>query len=302
MPARFQRYIVPDYRRPQALVVPHCHSSIRELLEVVAERAAEHVGVILLAQQKELSEAFVAAQRSPDHFHLVTAPYDTPWIRDRSPVAVSERRSVQWVLPKLDTPDRPLDEALFGNIVRKPLASTTIPLPQGNLVAGPRGRAVVLLRDEHDAAFMTASLEPLSRVLGVHRWITAPAFANELTGHADVHVRFLSPELAAIAWSADLAEDRERAAYLEQAMQRALPDIEILRLPMRSQGSSYASPLNWLQFGRHLLVPRYEITPPEDEQQIQSLLVARGYQLEFIDSPTLEYGGSLHCLTASIFT
>ena len=89
-----------------------------------------------------------------------------------------------------------------------------------------------------------------------------------------------------MAWSETLAEDRDVAMDLEARVTGALPGIEILRLPMRSEGRHYASPLNWVQIGRTLLVPRYALTPPDDS--------------ELIDSPTEEFGGSLHCLTASI--
>ena len=69
------RLIVPDYRRPRALLVPHYHSTIGGLLEAIATHAARHVGVILLSQDARRSEDFVAAQDDPERFRIVTAPY-----------------------------------------------------------------------------------------------------------------------------------------------------------------------------------------------------------------------------------
>jgi agmatine/peptidylarginine deiminase len=141
----------------------------------------------------------------------------------------------------------------------------------------------------------------MKNVLGVAQWILAPAFSQEVTGHADVHVRFLGPKLAAVAWSRDNPEDRERIACLEARVAEALPGIHIMRLPLRSEGPHYASPVNWLQFGRHLLLPRYDLTPAEDIHAIKQTLADRGFHITFIHSPTLEYAGSLHCLTASVY-
>ena len=118
--------------------------------------------------------------------------------------------------------------------------------------------------------------------------------------HVDRQVRFLSTRCAAVAWNESIAEDRERAEAVEAAVNAALPGIAVLRLPMRSAGSAYASPLNWLQFGRRLLIPRYDLTPAGDVERILRTLSDAGFAASFIYSPTLEQGGSLHCLTASV--
>ncbi len=248
-----------------------------------------------------MAQAFVNSQPVPELFHILTATYDTPWLRDRSPIAVKQGSNVHWVLPHLDTPERPLDEQLFRNITKKTVETTVVALPQGNLVAGPRGRAVVLLKDEDDKSTWCKHLDTLAPLLGVSHWILAPAFNKEVTGHADVHVRFLSSRLAAVAWNEEETEDQERTEYLEARIREAVSSIEIMRLPLRSDGAHYASPLNWLQLGKHVLVPRYPITPARDVQITKQRLEQAGFRPRFIYSPTLEYAGSLHCLTASIY-
>lgn len=296
-----RRLIVPDYRRPQALMVPHYDSTILSLLETVAEKASRRVGVVLLSRHPQLTAAFVAAQPNPAHFRIVTADYDTPWLRDRSPVAVRYGRSIDWVLPQMETDERPLDEVLFQSISGRPMEHLIGGLPHGNLVAGPAGSAMVMVRDGDDQASIEEGLAGIGDALGVRRWIVAPAFAREMTGHADVHARFLNPRLAAVARDPRAGEDRDRADALSARIREQLPDIELLELPLRSEGGHYASPLNWLQFGRHLLVPRYPITPAEDVAHTAKALDRNGYRCEFVYSPTLEFGGSLHCLTASLF-
>jgi len=283
-------------------MVPHYRSTILTVLEAIAAFAARVIGVVLLTNDREFTEAFVATQPHPERFSIVTAPFDSPWLRDRSPVAIRKNGAYHWAVTRLNPMNRPLDEVLFSRISRRSLGTVPIVLAHGNIVAGPRG--VVLTTDRilaENPHVEIASLRTAGRKLGIRRWIIVKSFAGEMTGHTDVYARFLVPGLLAVAWSETLAEDRDVAADLETRVGHALPGIEILRLPMRSEGRHYASPLNWVQIGRTLLVPRYALTPPDDTERIARSLRGAGFKSEFIDSPTEEFGGSLHCLTASIY-
>jgi hypothetical protein len=153
-----------------------------------------------------------------------------------------------------------------------------IVLAHGNIVAGPRGVAVTTNRVLADnPGTDVASLSAAVRRLGIRRWIIVRSFAGEMTGHTDVYARFLRPGLLAVAWSETLPEDRDVAVELEARVGRALPDIEIVRLPMRSDGHHYASPLNWVQVGRTLLVPRYALTAAADTERIARALRGAGF-------------------------
>jgi agmatine/peptidylarginine deiminase len=283
-------------------MVPHYRSTILAVLESIAAFAARVIGVVLLTSDPELTHAFVAAQPHPERFRIVTAPFDSPWLRDRSPVAIREGTRYRWAVTRLNPMNRPLDDALFSRISRHPLSHVPIVLAQGNIVAGPRGVALTTNRVLADNPGMDlAALTAAVARLGIHRWIIVPSFAGETTGHTDVYARFLRPDLLAVAWSETLAEDRGVAAEVEARVREALRGIDILRLPMRSEGHHYASPLNWVQIGRTLLVPRYALTPAEDTERIASVLRAAGFTPELILSPTEEFGGALHCLTASLY-
>lgn len=283
-------------------MVPHYRSTILTVLEAIAAFAARVIGVVLLSSDPEFTRAFVATQPHPERFSVVTAPFDSPWLRDRSPVAIRQGGGYRWAVTRLTPMNRPLDDVLFSRISRPRLDTVPIVLAHGNIVAGPRGVALTtdrVLADNPGAD--VASLSPAVAQLGIRRWIIVRSFAGEMTGHTDVYARFLRPGLLAVAWSETLAEDRDVATDLEARVIRALPGIEILRLPMRSEGRHYASPLNWVQIGRTLLVPRYALTPPDDTERIARSLRGAEFKSEFIDSPTEEFGGSLHCLTASIY-
>ena len=294
--------VIPDYRMPDAVMVPHYRGDLTSLLEEIATRVSRHAGVILLSGDTRFSKAFVAGQAHPRHFHIVGAPFDTPWIRDRSPVAIRDRDGVRWCIPRSNIAGRPHDDRLFHAIctARHPVIPIEH-LPHGNLVAGPGG-VMLVTRDALAAnRIRLTDLEACGPLLGVRRWLVFSGFANETTGHADVHVRFLSPRLAAVAWNLSVKADRARAQRLIDQIGDCLPKVKVLQIPIRSRGMRYASLVNWIQLGRRLVLPRYDLTPAEDIETTNRMLREHGFHCEWIYSPTLALGGSLHCLTASVF-
>ncbi len=294
--------IVPDYAVPDALMVPHYPPASLPLLEAVAIAAARHVGVILLSNHPAGTHAFIARQPDPERFSVVGADYDTPWIRDRSPIVVRESGGVRWVLPKMQDMKRGRDDALFETLSAVPTRPAPLVIAQGNLVAGPEGLAISTARVMTDNGFGDiAELAPAAAELGIGRWIVIPHFREEPSGHADVHVRLLAPDLAAVAWNAGDGGDRAVAEWVERELAASLPAARLLRIPLRRDGKRFASLVNWIQIGRELLIPRFEATPDADVVEARRVLEAEGFRCEFIASPTDELGGSLHCLTASIF-
>src|SRR5688500_18805968 len=153
-------------------MVPHYRSTILAVLESIAAFAARVIGVVLLTSDPEFTRAFVATQRRPERFSIVTAPFDSPWLRDRSPVAIRDGTRYRWAVTRLNPMNRPLDDALFSRISRPALTHVPVVLAQGNIVAGPRGVALTtdrVLADNPgmDMATLTASVARL----GIRRWI-----------------------------------------------------------------------------------------------------------------------------------
>ncbi len=284
-------------------MVPHGgDDTIRPLLERIASAASEKIGVILLSPEPGATQKFIETQSMPQRFSVVGAHYDTPWLRDRAPIAIREAGEIRWALPRLPQPDRQRDDKLFEMISARPASLAPLLVAQGNLVAGPRGIAIStdrLLR-ENDLS-QAGALDPIAPELGIAHWIVIEPFPDEPTGHADVHVRFLRPDLMAVAWHASDAEVQKRARAIESAVRAVMPRIRILRIPLQRSGNRYASLVNWIQIGRHLLMPVYELTTEACFADARALLTAEGFHVHPIDSPTLALGGSLHCLTASIF-
>lgn len=293
--------IVSDYAVPAALMVPHGPWLMLETLEAIAEASAHAVGVILLSQDPAMSERFVSNQPDPARFSIVAAEFDTPWIQDRSPVAVRVRRGYRWVVPEMES-QRPLDDTLFSRAIARDTESIQLIFMRGNLIGGPRGVAISTTQIlDHNGMVGASDLTGYAKRLGIKRWLLVPPFEHEMSGHIDVCARFLSPRLVAVAWNPDDETDQLVAAAAEREVCTAVPGLRVVRLPMRTRDTEFASPVNWIQLGRLLLIPRYPITPDDDVNLITNLLTAEGFRPRFIDSPTTEYGGSLHCLTASIY-
>ena len=303
IPTIVDRCIVPDYACPDALMVPHGGNNSNDVLTRCAVKAAEHIGVILLCDDPRGSREFIKHQRYPRRFTIISVELDTPWIRDRAPFAVNTANKYEWVLPKIPGDDRPLDSALFKNISAQSLPVCPRFLSGGNLVAGPNGLALsttqALVENDWDNV---QALRDAGYALGIRQWLFFPPFRKELSGHADVHVRFLGPDLFAVSWSLSQEEDRQIATEIEAVLGEALPTARALRIPMRSDGSRYACPINWVQIDRDLLVPRFDMTPDEDCDSIREILEGAGFRVHFVHSPTEQFGGSLHCLTASIYS
>ncbi|RMD82251.1 MAG: hypothetical protein D6815_09675, partial [Candidatus Dadabacteria bacterium] len=143
--------IVPDYAAPAAVLVPHFYSDLTPLLEEIAVRTARTTGVILLTREPALTEAFLAVQPDRKRYRVVTAPFDSPWLRDRAPVAVRTRAGMRWFVPRYRYQGRPRDNRLFWRILARGHPVLPVPyLPGGNLVVGARGLVFVsrdVLRD-----------------------------------------------------------------------------------------------------------------------------------------------------------
>ncbi len=282
-------------------MVPHYDATLIGLLEEIAAAASEWIGVILLSGDPELSRAFVARQKRPERFSIVAAPYDTPWIRDRAPIAIRKAGGIGWVLPRMVEAGRPLDDALFETISARPLQPAPLAIAHGNLVAGPGGIALSTSRVLHENGIDAEGLRVFGPALGVRDWIVVDSFPGEPTGHADVIVRFLGPRLMAVAWHPRDRDLQRSAIDIENRVRAVRPQIRSIRVPLVRVGDRYASLVNWIQVGRRLLLPTYALTSADVVAEATNLLEREGFRVRSLRSPTLDLGGSLHCLTASVF-
>ena len=284
-------------------MVPHYQCDVCPCLEQIASTVSQVCGVILLSSDREFTESFIATQNNPDHFTIVTAPLDTPWIHDRSPIALKTSTGFEWISPNAGMPERKHDNKLFDLISANPIHKPPIKhIAHGNLIAGAKGLAFATRQILIENKLSLGELNNHKHSMGISHWEVFPEFKNEQSGHADVHVRVLKPKLFAVAWNLSVKNDREKINKLINQIKKIQPGATVLKIPVRSKGKLYASLVNWIQIGKHLIIPRFPMTKQTDVIATKCLLEKYGFKVKFIYSPTTEQYGSLHCLTASIFT
>ncbi len=294
--------IIPDYALPDALIVPHYNSSIQDTLEGIASAAAEEVGVILLSEDPHMSRRFIDRCDHPERFSIVAAPYDSPWVRDRSPIAVKNGNTCQWVVPAAHMLERENDVRLFQSIAAHTLEPVDLILPQGNLVAGADGVAISTTRVLIDNELVSETdLIPYMHSLGIRNWLFLESLKDDTIAHIDCYARFTGPEKMFIALAEDDPDYCRKVTILEDQVKENLPALETVQLPVSMNGEMFNSPLNWIQLNDLLLLPYFPETSISAKKGILNLLRHHGFRVKFIDSPTIEFGGALHCLTASVF-
>jgi hypothetical protein len=190
----------------------------------------------------------------------------------------------QWILPKTgEEADRPRDKRLYREVVTHPLEEAPLILSRGSLIGGPNGLALssdnVLIENKLAGE---EELKNHQKYFGIRKWLVFTSFPSEETGHADIYARFLSPRLLTVVKSQTNQVDSIISDMLIAMVRKAAPEIEIVEFPLRSDGSCYASPLNWLQFGDTILVPDYPLTTDKDKDDIARALASKGFKTVFI--------------------
>ncbi|WP_167853532.1 agmatine deiminase family protein [Roseovarius aestuariivivens] len=299
------RRLVPDYAVPDAICVPLWNIDVHATLLSIAKVASQEIGVILLGPDPLGASAQIAEMSDPDHVAVVAGVLNSPWIRDHAPIAVQTEVGIDLVRPRHSVEKRPDDAELFANIL--PAASTTTDawIASGNLVPGPDGLAVstfsLLAKNEITSEEdLRNTLRADAKRLGIRDWLFVPGFPEDVSQHTDGMVRFLGPELCAVAMHSEETSSKISDFLVEQ-LAECLPDAEILQIPVSDGPKGFTSPLNWIQLDDHLLVPDFEDAPgltPEG----QAMLEARGFRITFVPSATAGLGGALRCLTAAIFS
>lgn len=281
--------------------MPFWSFDIRPVLEEIARIACRETGVVLVALDPTEAAAFAETLPEPDHVAVVAGAFDSPWLRDHSPLAFEHDAGRGALRPRRPEGARQRDAELFARILAAPPALTGTRIARGNLVAGPKGIAVStfdLIREnpgKGDEAFRRDAA-----AAGIVDWLLIPSFPDDRSRHADTMLRFLRPDLAAVARRPGHREADRASAEAAAALARLRPGIEIVEIPALDDGAGWNSPLNWIQLGDLLMVPDYEGLAANAEA-VEHALSGRALRVIPVRCPTRGLGGGLHCLTASIF-
>lgn len=241
----------------------------------------------------------------------VDLPYESAWVRDYGPVQVRDRGDVIW-LDAAYYVDRPLDDAIpswLGRHLGVPVERVAHRLEGGGIASDGRGLC----------AMTTASLRRLSvsdeRTI-VDRFacrslIAVPALAAEPTGHVDLIVHFLRPDLVAVGTlAADASSDGDAlrldiaARLLERAAARAGRRLEIVRVPIHPGDSGeFFSYVNVVDLEEELLVPDFGAVPEEVQAEAYDVLRrSSGKKLVPVPADAIALaGGGLHCIVLGLY-
>jgi agmatine/peptidylarginine deiminase len=213
----------------------------------VVAAAARNLPVICLVNsddEAQLGRSVLRGVALPQgKVRFLTVPLNTMWVRDYGPLLVRRPDGGAVALdadysPAANLEHRPLDDAAPATIA-KALAVPCSPLPLrlegGNFLVNGEGLAVTtssVLGANGDRAYDANAIRSiLRRRLGVHDWVCLQPLEGEPTGHADMFVTLVAPDVAVVA-QCPSAADAANAAILDKAA-RMLAGRATRRGPMQ---------------------------------------------------------------------
>jgi agmatine/peptidylarginine deiminase len=304
-----------DYEPIDLLVLVH-NPEWEGALRFMVERARTRVPVEVLIPSQERNTAEFRAWSKTRCVSVEDVKLNTPWIRDYGPQQVFEGLSVTW-LDYTYYEDRRLDDDLpvdLADAFHVPLHAQEVHVDGGGLVSNGRGLCAMTDTSLADAGMHLASRRERERFvaeLGCRGLAVLPALPREQTGHADVVVQFLSPDVVAVAamdagGSASDAELLDLTAGALRRTARALGQpLRIVRVPMHARGQVFYSYLNSLRVADLLFVPDYRDVAPALQAAAHGVLRAALPGVKLVPVPAdsmVSLGGALHCIALGLNT
>jgi agmatine deiminase len=283
-------------------------------LRLMVEQARTRVPIEILIPAQEHNTAEFRAWSKNRCVGVNDVKLDTPWIRDYGPLQVFDGLAVTW----LDFgyyEDRQLDDGVPGDLAtlfQVPLQNETLHVDGGGLVSNGRGLCAMTDTSLADAGMHLGTrkdLEIFAGELGCHGLAILPSLPEEQTGHADVVVQFLAPDVAAVA-EMDATGSESDAELLDMtvgSLRRAARAIgqplRIVRVPMHASGTVYYSYLNALRVADLLFVPEYHEVDAALQAQAHQVLRAALPKVTLVPVPAdgmVSLGGAIHCITLGL--
>jgi len=197
--------------------------------------------------------------------------------------------------------------------MRLPVLPAELDLQGGNLLTNGEGLFVTTEAAMHPNA--AAGLSPrqvrerLATRLGARAWVCLEPLRNEPTGHVDMFVTFLAPNVAVVA-RCDAAADPVNARILDRAatalvgQATSLGAMQVHRVPLpTAHDHVWRSYTNLILANGVVLVPTYTDVDPRREADVlalyRSLLPGRDVVAIPADD-IIRLGGALHCVTMNV--
>jgi len=320
---------LPGEFEPQSAVLLACQELLVDHGHVFRDIVAAlhpHVPVVcLLAQpdQQLLATALLEQVGVPaQSVRFLRVGHDTQWIRDYGPMFLRGGNAKPMLLDSDYTPGgegqdiRWRDDkvpVLLGEALGLPVRAVPLRVGSGMLLTNGRGLCVTttrLLHENDDRGFDAARIESLLRKhLGCTTWLCLPPLVGEETGHADVFLTFLAPDLAVVA-ECDPAADPANSALLDRAALRLAGQVtplgplrvERISTPPRANGI-WRSYTNVLLGNGVLLVPTFTDVDPALQDRALDTYAALlpGRKIVAVNADSLvATQGLLHCISLNV--
>lgn len=293
----------------------------RQSILSVARHASESMDVVMFVPpdstrtvRKSLRDTGVDSGR----IELIEAPLELCWVRDFGPVVGRDAQGSLRILdPIYDRPALQHCEAFpstVGRVKRIPVAPVPLIMEGGNLLSNGKGltltTSATLDLNQLRLGVTRAEVEKrLKEATGTRELVVLEPLANELTGHVDMFVSFVSAGVVVVGQYNPEVDGRNaaildrNAARLAQTKVDGTPlRVERIVMPPRRNGLWYTY-TNVTFANRQLLVPSYRGVDSQLERQAfdvyQRLLPDR--KIVAVEAEALlRDGGSLHCATLGV--
>jgi len=321
------RRIPGDFERKAALLL-----SSKDLLEYhskvfvdIVSAVWRHIPVVCVARKQEqidLAKKLLADNGLPrQSVNFVKIDMNTMWIRDYGPVFLKDDKGKNIILngEYIDVDDEGVrwkDDDLpvaLGQWFGVPVEDLPIQIEGGNLLSNGEGLIVTTTKIIAQNQQRGYDVEKLFRLfnekMGAKRWVYVEELDGEPTGHADLLIAFLAPNVALVG-QIDENVDPENSARLDRAA-RALSremtsrgPLRVYRIPIPPvKDGIWRSYANSVLINGIALVPIYSDVDPELQAEALGLYkrLLPTWEIVGVSADSLVQNlGVLHCISQQV--
>lgn len=278
------------------------------------------IGVIATDAEHQIALRLLGRAGLPAHaVRWTKTTARTMWIRDYGPLFVQMADGSAVVVDVQSTGnDVPWPAALSvpGQValsMRLPVLPSDLELQGGNVLTNGEGLFVTTEALMHPNAAAGLShqqvCDRLAVRLGTRRWLCLDPLREEPTGHVDMFVTFLAPNVAVVA-QCDPNIDPTNARILDRAatalahQATSLGAMQVHRVPLApAHDGVWRSYTNLILANGVALVPTYADVNPRQQLDVLALYrrLLPGWRVIGIPADDIiRLGGALHCVTMNV--
>jgi len=338
-PAPAQQGVLPlsgEYEKKSALLLS-CKAAYMYGTVLVDIVKALHKRVLIIClvdsawEQGAVQGGFRSAGIPDSAVQFSIIPMDTMWLRDYGPFFVRRADGTVMVVQAAyrykrytETDDehvtvevRPKDEQVPSFVaaqMKLPVTKIPLDLAGGSLLSNGDGVGVFtyreLVRNKQSRGYDVQKVFALlSEYFGFQRLLAVASLKGEPTGHADMFMMFLAPDVAVVS-KCDAKTDPENARRLD-AIANALANLETSRGPLRvyrvplppPKGTHWRTFTNIIMANGVLLMPTFADLDPQMQTEAMETYsrLLPGWQIVGVRADPLLCGnGLLHCITMDV--